>query len=65
MPLTGRPRLLSASDQPADHVVGHVAVDVVGQLDEPEALAERALAPARTGTTGRSAGSGRRRPARA
>src|SRR5436190_21823216 len=39
-------RALSAiqlRDHPAYDVVGHVVVDVVGQLDEPEALAEAAL----------------------
>ena len=46
-------------DQTPDDIVGHVFVDVVGQLDEPERLAEASGGPSTTGSWGRWAGSGR------
>ena len=52
-------------DDAADDVLGHAAVDVVGELDEAEAVRRAAARRATRGTTGRSAGSGRRRRARA
>ena len=46
-PLTARSCSFSSDADAADDVVGHVAVDVVGELDEAEALAESALDPPR------------------
>ena len=46
LPLSALRRVLSR-DEPVHDVVGHVVVDVVGELDEAELLAERALDPPR------------------
>ena len=47
LPLTAWRALVERRLQPPHDVVGHVVVDVVGELDEAEALAERALHPPR------------------
>ena len=64
LPLTGLALAVQRLGEAAHDVVGHVVVDVVGQLDEAERLAERPAAPATTGSSGRWAGSGRRRRGR-
>ena len=47
LPFTAWRRSLSAACEAPHDVVGHVIVDVVGELDEAEALTERALHPPR------------------
>ena len=42
-PFTDRAVVVQHRDDARDHVVGHAAVDVVGELDEPEPLAEAPL----------------------